>query len=257
MKPKQKLLTVIVLCVTAAAGNAAITIQQRGSWADGNAYVAVPTVGFDIVNTSSIFIATVYTDRDTPGLTVPRFGNNGGIGSGDVAPTLTIPGGATGGGRLTSYVFVNPSTASGLSFRVNNPISGGTAIALYEVNGANTDPSTFTTAFDNLTATTSITTATVGEMVISFAGRNNAGNSTLGAGSIFSPTIDIVSAGAILGGGTINAADSIAPSIGAQNITWTNTSSVGRIAYAFEAVPEPSTALLGGLGLLVLLRRRR
>jgi uncharacterized protein (TIGR03382 family) len=32
---------------------------------------------------------------------------------------------------------------------------------------------------------------------------------------------------------------------------------LNEVAFAFTPVPEPSTALLGGLGLLVLLRRRR
>lgn len=251
MKSKQILLSAIALCMTAVTSHAAITIQQSATFADGNSFTATPTKAFDVVNPDSIFIATFYSDNAAPALSNPRFGNNGGIGTGDVGPTVTIT-----DGRLVSYIFVNPSTDSGLSFRVTNA-SGGAAAAFYEVNGANTDPLTFTTSTSPTNGATSITTSTTGEMVISFAARNNAGDSALDAGTIF-PGIHLLNGGAIFGGGTINAAFAIAPTIGSQNIAWaTNAQAIGRIAIAFEAIPESSTALLGGLGLLALLRRRR
>lgn len=251
MKTKQLLLPAIALCMSVASSHAAITIQQSATFIDGNGFVATPTKAFDVVNPNSIFIATFYSDNAAPALTNPRFGNNGGIGLGDVGPTVTIT-----DGRLVSYIFVNPSTASGLSFRVTNA-SGGAAAAFYEVNGANTDPLTFTSSTSPTNGTTPISTSTTGEMIISFAARNNAANSALTVGTIF-PGIDLVSPGAILGGGTINAAFAIAPTIGSQNIAWaTNAQATGRISLAFEAVPEPSSALLGGLGPIVLLRRRR
>jgi hypothetical protein len=170
--------------------------------------------------------------------------------------TLTIA-----DGRLLSYVFINPSTASGLSFRASNS-SGtvGAAAALYEVSGANTDTATITTVSSPTSGATSITTTTASELIVSFAGRNG-GNQTLGTPTIFTaPDISIV-ASTVRGTGGLSSDSATAPTIGSQNITWTanggSTASAGRIAYAFEAVPEPSTVLLGGLGLLVLLCRRR
>ena len=100
-------LTTAALCMTTAFSNAQ-TVTQFASWSDGNAGGSLsPTVAFNIVNTNSILIATVYVDTLPPTLTDVRFGNGGGIGSGDVAPNLTFT-----AGRLLSYVFINPSTSS-------------------------------------------------------------------------------------------------------------------------------------------------
>ena len=239
MKPRFNFLIKNILCVIsfAAAGlmssvNADVTVQQFASWADGNAGGPLsPTVAFDIVNTNSILIATVYVDTATPALTDVRFGNGGGIGSGDVAPTLTFA-----DNRLLSYVFINPSTASGLSFRATNSTGSGAAAALYEISGANTDTSSITTA----TNSTTITTTTASELVVSFAGRNG-GNQSLGTPTIFTVTDIAVAASTVRGTGTVASASATAPTIGSQNITWTvntgGSASAGRIAYAFEAAP--------------------
>ena len=251
MKRMQLLLTIVALCMSAASSSAAVVVTQFTGFSDGNnGGTNSALVGFDIVNTNSILIATIYVDTATPGPLISnvRFGNGGGIGAGDVAPTLTLT-----DSRLLSYVFINPSTSSGLSFRADNS-SGtvGLAAALYEVSGANTDLSSITTA----TNSTTITTATASELVVSFAGRNG-GNQSLGTPTIFTVTDIAIAAGTVTGTGAVASASATAPTIGSQNITWAATGAAGRIAYAFEAVPEPTSALLGGLGLLVLLRRRR
>ena len=261
MKSCKLLSIATALCMTAASSSAAVVVTQFASWSDGNLGGSLsPTVAFDIVNTNSILIATIYVDTVPPGPLISdvRFGNGGGIGSGDVAPTLTLT-----DGRLLSYVFINPSTASGLSFRATNSTTSGAAAALYEVSGANTDTATFTTVSSPTSGATSITTTTASELIVSFAGRNG-GNQTLGTPTIFTATDIAIVASTVRGTGGLSSASATAPTIGSQNITWTanggSPASAGRIAYAFKAapaVPEPSSALLGGLGLLVLLRRHR
>lgn len=236
-------LTTAALCMTAAFSNAQ-TVTQFASWSDGNAGGSLsPTVAFDIVNTNSILIATVYVDTLPPTLTDVRFGNGGGIGSGDVAPNLTFT-----AGRLLSYVFINPSTASGLSFRATNSTGSGAAAALYEISGANTDTATFTTVSDPTSGATSITTTT-SERVVSFGGRNGASQG-LGTSTIFSGTDIAIVASTVRGTGGLSSASATAPTIGSQNIAWAvntgGTSSAGRIAYAFKAAPvDPYLAWAG------------
>ncbi len=82
---------------------------------------------------------------------------------------------------------------------------------------------------------------------------NTSSNMVVNSGIVNSGTIDVSSLGIIVQGGTSNLdAASVfmsAPISGAANF---------RIAgFQLDAIPEPNAALLGGLGLLALLRRRR
>ena len=214
------------VCLSATSSNAQ-TVQQFVGFSDGNNGGTLdPIVNFDVVNANSILIATVYMDNTTPALTNVRFGNGGGIGSGDVAPDLTIT-----DNRLLSYVFINPSTASGLSFRATNSIpNAGTAAILYEVSGANTTLSSITTA----TNSTTITTSTASELVVSVAGRNAAAPTEAG---FFAAAEIEIQGSTVTGTGSVASASATAPTIGSQDITWTGNSPAGRIAYAFEAAP--------------------
>ena len=207
---------------------AALVVQTTG-WSDGDVG-AVPTtnsavVPFDITNANSILIATVYIDNNPANYNVSnvRFGDGTGIGNGDVAPTVTFS-----DSRLISYVFISPSTASGLSFRLDSATNSGIGVILYEVSGANTDLGSITT----VTGVNSITTDTADELIVSFAGRNNTTAPTVNSSSIFSGRDE--AATPMRGGGSIASASATAPAVGSNNITWNNTDS-GRIAYAFEA----------------------
>ncbi len=228
--------------------NAAVVVQQTTGWSDGNVgNVLGAEVAFDIANANSILIATVYNDNAPASinLTNVRFGDGTGIGNGDVAPTVTFA-----DSRLRSYVFINPSTASGLSFSLDSSTNTGLGVILYEVSGANLNLGSITT----VTGVNSITTGTADELIVSFAGRNNATAPTVNSSSIF--TTQDEAYGPMRGTGSIASASATAPAVGSNNITWNNAQD-GRIAYSFQVVPEPRAALLGGLGLLALLRRRR
>ncbi len=232
---KAKLTTSTILTVGILATGlftpvrADVVVTQTTGWDDGNQGLTPDTdtavVAFDIANANSILIATVYIDNNPANYNVSnvRFGDGTGIGNGDVAPTVTFS-----DSRLLSYVFINPSTASGLSFRLDSAGGSGLGVILYEVSGANTDPDSITT----VTGVNSITTTTPDELIVSFVGRNGAVAPTVNSNSIF--TTQDESYNTMRGGGSIASASATAPAVGSNNITWNNAQD-GRIAYAFEA----------------------
>jgi hypothetical protein len=85
--------------------------------------------------------------------------------------------------------------------------------------------------------------------------------STTGTGGAFGSDVDITLAN---GANTVSAQTFAIPSITANAVKFTITTReggpgnyVGLSEVKFSAIPEPGSALLGGLGLLMLLRRRR
>lgn len=244
-----------ILALALSLGNAsAAVVAQSTSWTDAEGSISAPVVGFDVINANSILVATIYVDNTTPDITNVRFGDGNGIGTGDVAPTFT----ATQDGRLLSYLFINPNTASGLSFRLDSSTGNGIAAILYEVSGAKTSLASITA----LSGNTTITTSTAAELIVGFGGNNGTNDPSVNGSSIYTDEDFLLGnvGREIFGGGQLASASAIAPSIGVNDVTWSLAGPAqfpGAITYAFEAVPEPSAALLGALGALALLRRRR
>ena len=227
--------TVILLATSPVF--AAPSVEQFTLWTDGNNGAQFDAlVDFDIVNANSILVATAYLDAAAPpSFTNVRFGDGTGIGSGDVAPDASFI-----DSRTASYVFINPPTDAGLSFRLDSASGGGIAAILYEVSGANTSLDSITT----VTASNAVETTTPDELIISFAGRNGTGTATVNGASIF-PDEDVRSSestfGGVRGGGSLSSASATAPAVGSNDITW-NSATEGRIAYAFKAgasIPSP------------------
>jgi hypothetical protein len=228
--------------VCAPLANAAVTIVQSGTFEDGNTGgSSLNSYTFSIAGVSSanILVVGVYADSSTSSIDSATFGG--------VTPTSTLT-----DGRTTSFVFSGLSAATSSDFFIDptqNPV--GIGLIWYEVSNA--DLSSVT----SITGSNAITTTAAGELVIGFAGRNGVANTSVNSSSIFFDGDATIAVTGITGGGMLSADSAIAATPGSQNITWNNATD-GRIAYAFQAIPEPSvTAFAGLLSLLVIGRRRR
>jgi hypothetical protein len=228
------------LVLAASSANAAVIVTQAVGWTDGNNITTSESIAFDVVNANSILVATLYIDG-TANITSVLFGG--------AAPDATVQ-----DDRTFSFLFLNPSTASSLSLDFIKVDTGGVAAALYEISGAATTLSSITT----VTAANSIDTSTADELIVSFAGENGNARSVAVASIFTDEDLQMGNGGvgAVRGGGSLASASGTAPGIGTHNISW-GSGDEGRIAYAFEAVPEPTTTALLGLGGFALILRRR
>ena len=236
----KKLLSLLLATLVVGHAHAAPAVEQSAIWTDGNVggNVTSGTIAFDIVNADSILIATFYVDTTggTAGFTSVRFGDGGGVGTGDVASDATFT-----DDRMYSYVFLNPPTDSGLSLRFDKTSTSGAGLILYEVTGASTSLADITT----VTGANSIDTTTADELIVSFAGRNGVNGAPTVNTSLFTDEDQNSNGLQMRGGGSLSSASAVAPSIGTQDITWNNANE-GRIAYAFEegVVTPPSSISL-------------
>ena len=241
-----KRLSLIAAFSVISHAQGAITVTQSTNGAGSDTFSAA----FDVINASSVLVVGFYVD-DADGSrnpANPRFGNGGGIGSGDVAPDSSY-----NSDRMNFYVFLNPDTAGGLQFSIDNSSSvGGYTYAMWELAGVELDTGTFT-----VSTNTSITTDSANEFIVSIAGANgSAANVQHNAGS------DIL-LGSVIGGnnapggGGMRGGTIQTTSPGTFDVSWTTSQFEGQIAIAFQAVPEPSCALLSLLGIGLACRRKR
>lgn len=139
-----------------------------------------------------------------------------------------------------------------VSFNGNNWVA--TAIGL-----TGTLPGVSATASATKTSTVNLTTVAADSLVIATYGMGGNGNTSSSTVAANSPLTKLTGqvigssgwAGHNIGTATVAIAGTAAYSFNNTNLDTTMT------AVAFAPVPEPSSALLGGLGLLALLRRRR
>lgn len=138
-----------------------------------------------------------------------------------------------------------------VSFNGNNWVA--TAIGL-----TGTLPGVSATASATKTSTVNFTTVAADSLVIATYGMGGNGNTSSSTVAANSPLTILTGqvignnwAGHNIGTATVAIAGTAAYSFNNTNLDTTMT------AVAFAPVPEPSSALLGGLGLLALLRRRR
>lgn len=226
--------------------SAAVVVTNSASGFLNNAATDSP-FSHTVQNSNSVLVIGFYIDTDTD-VTSVSFGG--------VAASNFFEAGANS--RTYLAYWNNPATGSG-DLTLGGTFSGGGGVDLlvgaYELAGVDMG-ATVTSSVG-----TTITTPTDNEFVISFAGRNGNGDITPGASSIIDTnlftldSIDISDAGGSGGGGSVGGGAGLAGLTGSQNVSWSTNDGVA--SYSFQAIPEPSAALLGGLGALMLLRRRR
>ena len=152
------------------------------------------------------------------------------------------------------------NTSGWLGYFVQSAASGGTG-SLQERNTGNTTSFTSatsgTTSLQTLPVATSALTSAVYNF--SFTLERNALNGLIITTSLVRTSDSLQFAGASFTDTTVNAGAFTFDRVGFQGTTDLNADRIqmNNVDVTFSAVPESSATLLGGLGMLVLLRRRR
>ncbi len=172
---------------------------------------------------------------------------------------------------LAAFVALNPSADGALVTGTWVKASGATGVAL--TNPTTASPTWGDGTTDNADAssiyspTPTITLANPGDKValtsavynFSFTLERNALNGLIITTSLVRTSDSLQFAGASFTDTTVNAGAFTFDRVGFQGTTDLNADQIqlNNVDVTFTAVPEPSATLLGGLGVLALLRRRR
>lgn len=247
---------VISLLALTLSASGAITIVGQGGTSGANVAGSFDFT-YNVQQAGSVLVVATYVDGTA-------FSS---LSFGGATQTGAITGSRTSLFYYTGTVGAGNITLSAVSESANQ------GMYVWELSGVDktaTVASTVGTLGD--ANSTTITTTAANSFIVDAIGWNtndtiattivtlspDANNSTLTEN--FSYEINLNNGG-VLGGGS-----GTAGAAGTYNLGWTigqtggggtSRGHLNEVAFAFTPVPEPSTALLGGLGLLVLLRRRR
>jgi len=247
-KYKSTLLTasVAALLMSASASSAAIALLDSGGVAKTQTSASTITVtstdlGTFDANGASKLVVTVSGERGGAGSYA-----HAGVTYGDVEMTLILGSATDNTARYISMWYLDNVTVTGdfvVDFGGNGSGVGFGAVALSGTKAGGAADSSF-----SLGTSTSITTTTASEFLMA-AGMANGTT----APTASSPLTQLFSGDT----GSSSGAAGHRFVTSASTVTPTFTGANGVIAASFEAIPEPSAALLGAIGFLVLLRRRR
>ena len=201
------------------------TLAVTGSLGSGTISQAI-----QIDNTDSILVVGMYGDVGAPVFNNPRFGDGGGIGSGDQAAD-----GIVTDTRGAMAYFLNPSTDSGLSFRADG--TNNTNICAWELITMDLTVPPITSTSDTLTTTDNY------RFIVSWGWANGNASSTLNVSGSANILLDNP-ASFTGGGGATGAGASIqAPSAGSYSTAWDNDEAgIGSpISMAFKRIPAKGT----------------
>jgi hypothetical protein len=246
---------VISLLALTLSASAAITIVGQGG-RSGASVSGSFDYTYNVQQAGSVLVVATYVD----GTAFSSMSFGGAAQTGAIAGSRTslfYYTGTVGAGNITLSA-VSGSANQGMYVWELSGVDKTAAVASAVGTLGDTNNTTITTTAANSFIVDAIgwnTTNAVSSTTVTLS--PDANNTTLTEN--FSYEINL-NTGGVLGGGS-----GTAGAAGTYNLGWTisqNDANTGRnnlneVAFAFTPVPEPSTALLGGLGLLVLLRRRR
>ncbi len=240
------LAVVSVLC-SASISNAAISVLSgsgTGSTTFASAYPHTALASFDASSASKIVftVSTEFGFSDDP-LTSVTFDG--------VAFTSAVNG--SNSIQNTTIYYLDATTAGG-SFGTGNLVINGTGDNDYGVSWMFLSGTADGVGATNSATSNSVGLTTTADNSLVVASHANNGSS----GAAQSPLTPLLNADVGSAGGGSGYAIVATAGAGTYSITGSTSRPVTVIAeFTAEPIPEPSVALLGGLGSLLLLRRRR
>jgi hypothetical protein len=183
-------------------------------------------------NESSILVIGMYGDAGAPVFNNVRFGDGGGIGSGDQAAD-----GFVQDTRGAMAYFLNPSTSAGLSFRAD--VVGDTFIGAWELKRMDLTESPIISTSD------SITTTDTGRFIVSWGWANGDMSSSLDISGSADLLLDIPASYSGGAGGTAAGASALVSTAGMYSTEWDNDAvSIGSpISMAFKRLSACGTII--------------
>jgi hypothetical protein len=239
-----------------AAANAAVTIQSSF---DNNGQALAPTENAGLFSyTFTNAQLNSFTAAGTGKLVFGYTSRYNTTGQGGALPTTV----SYGGVNLVELGKANVDRGTAGMWYLDNVASDGNLVINFGTNGLTSDVGFSIFALDGLVSggptagavqgnanTPTINFGAGGGFVLQTAARNN---QSLTADSDYTVDFNYSNSSAKLMSQHL-----VTQSAGDVTPGDTNGARVATFAWAAAAIPEPSTALLGGLGLLALLRRRR
>lgn len=248
---------VISLLALTLSASAAITIVgQGGTKLDGGAVAGSFDYTYNVQQAGSVLVVATYVD----GTAFSSMSFGGAAQTGAIAGSRTSMfyySGTVGAGNITLSA-VSGSSNQGMYVWELSGVDKTAAVVGVVGTLGDTNSTTITTTAANSFIVDAIgwnTTNALSSTIVTLS--PDANNSTLTED--FSYEINL-NTGGVLGGGSGTAGVAGIYQLGwniTQNDANTGRGALNEVAFAFTPVPEPSAALLGGLGLLVLLRRKR
>ena len=259
MKLSQYAVAISGLLLTAGASQAAISVLATASAvtaADsgpGNYTLSAEGAGIRDGIYSYAFNAGANSDMLVVSVSTEASSEAWSVSYGGVTMNLATQS-ALGSGTSVFYL-ANPSATGSIAINFTAKTTvNGIGLGIASLNGQGEE-----IAFDNGVSANSTTTINLttnfNDSFVIFAGD---ANTTSGSVSLSSPLTTIFAGPSDIGSNQAAAGYENEVAAGSNDYTWIPGGSArGISAAAFYAVPEPSAALLGSLGLLALLRRRR
>ena len=244
-----KTLAVLLIAVTALAGNASAEITIGGSLSGSFGGGAGFTIPYTVANANDVLVVGLYIDNNDSAIS--SFNFNG------LNPNGSFLASSGNGSRLSAYYFMNPTVGT-FNFSGTSIAQGNSGYMIWELSGVDlTAPVALSSPTPSLNGGTTITTTLDNSLILDISTVNNGGSPSIPDADSVLTKIGEVDMNALFGGGYMSTGTSTQATPGTYNLGWTTSASpagsqAGEVAFAFApiAVPEPCTLSLVGLSLV-------